>query len=97
MNTLGLPQDFLEAYGCPDLETYTTRVRSGEPDQVLDAAKNCMAPGTVAVDGDGRSFQDRRSLEKVRRRDRHQGQLACWASHWRMLRRLVPYPALRYY
>ena len=49
MNTLGLPQDFLEAYGCPDLETYTTRVRSGEPDQVLDAAKNCMAPGTVAV------------------------------------------------
>lgn len=46
MNTLGLPKDYLE--------TYTTRVRSVEPDQVLAAAKKYMAPGqaTVVVVGD---------------------------------------------
>jgi predicted Zn-dependent peptidase len=37
MKTLGLPNDYLE--------TYTTRVRSVEPDQILAAAKKYLAPG----------------------------------------------------
>ncbi len=41
MNTLGLPKNYLE--------TYTARVRSVEPDQVLAAAKKYMAPGQAAV------------------------------------------------
>jgi zinc protease len=41
MNTLGLPKDYLE--------TYTTRVRSVEPDQVLAVAKKYMAPGQAAI------------------------------------------------
>ncbi|HEV3198822.1 MAG TPA: pitrilysin family protein [Bryobacteraceae bacterium] len=41
MKILGLPNDYLE--------TYTTRVRSVEPDQVLSAAKKYMAPGQAAV------------------------------------------------
>jgi len=41
MNTLGLPKDYLE--------TYTTRVRSVEPDQVLSVAKKYMAPGQAAI------------------------------------------------
>jgi zinc protease len=41
MNTLGLPKDYLE--------TYTTRVRSVEPDQVLTVAKKYMAPGQAAI------------------------------------------------
>ncbi|MBZ5620340.1 MAG: insulinase family protein [Acidobacteriia bacterium] len=41
MKALGLPNDYLE--------TYTTRVRSVEPDQVLSAAKKYMAPGQAAV------------------------------------------------
>jgi predicted Zn-dependent peptidase len=41
MKVLGLPNDYLE--------TYTTRVRSVEPDQVLSAAKKYMAPGQAAV------------------------------------------------
>lgn len=41
MKTLGLPNDYLE--------TYTTRVRSVEPDQILAAAKKYLAPGQAAV------------------------------------------------
>jgi zinc protease len=41
MKVLGLPNDYLE--------TYTTRVRSVEPDQILSAAKQYMAPGQAAV------------------------------------------------
>ena len=41
MKVLGLPNDYLE--------TYTTRVRSVEPDQILSAAKKYMAPGEAAV------------------------------------------------
>jgi len=41
MNTLGLPKDYLE--------TYTTRVRSVEPDQILAVAKKYMAPGQAAI------------------------------------------------
>ena len=39
--SLGLPKDFLE--------TYTTHIRSVEPDQVLAAAKKYMAPGEDAI------------------------------------------------
>ena len=41
MKTLGLPNDYLE--------TYTTRVRSVEPDQILAAAKQYLATGQAAV------------------------------------------------
>jgi len=41
MKVLGLPNDYLE--------TYTTRVRSVEPDQILSAAKKYMATGQAAV------------------------------------------------
>jgi zinc protease len=41
MKVLGLPNDYLE--------TYTTRVRSVEPDQVLAAAKKYMAPDQAAI------------------------------------------------
>jgi len=41
MKVLGLPNDYLE--------TYTTRVRSVEPDQILSAAKKYIAPGEAAV------------------------------------------------
>jgi zinc protease len=41
MKVLGLPNDYLE--------TFTTRVRSVEPDQVLSAAKKYMAPGQAAI------------------------------------------------
>lgn len=41
MKTLGLPNDYLE--------TYTTRVRSVEPDQILAAAKKYLASGQAAV------------------------------------------------
>jgi predicted Zn-dependent peptidase len=41
MKTLGLPNDYLE--------TYTTRVRSVEPDQILAAAKKYMAPDQAAI------------------------------------------------
>jgi zinc protease len=41
MKTLGLPDNYLE--------TYTTKVRSVEPDQVLAAAKKYMAPGSAAI------------------------------------------------
>ena len=39
--TLGLPNDYLE--------TYTTRVRSVEPDQIQAVAKKYLAPGDSAV------------------------------------------------
>jgi zinc protease len=41
MKALGLPTDYLE--------TYTTRVRSVEPDQILAAAKKYMDPGQAAI------------------------------------------------
>ncbi len=41
MKALGLPNDYLE--------TYTTRVRSVEPDQILAVAKKYMAPEQTAV------------------------------------------------
>ena len=41
MVSLGLPKDFLE--------TYTTHIRSVEPDQVLAAAKKYLAPGEDAI------------------------------------------------
>ena len=41
MKVLGLPNDYLE--------TYTTRVRSVEPDQVLAVAKKYIAPGDAAI------------------------------------------------
>ncbi|HEV2444525.1 MAG TPA: pitrilysin family protein, partial [Candidatus Sulfopaludibacter sp.] len=41
MKALGLPNDYLE--------TYTTRVRSVEPDQILAAAKKYMEPGQAAI------------------------------------------------
>ena len=41
MKVLGLPNDYLE--------TYTTRVRSVEPDQILAVAKKYMSPGQAAV------------------------------------------------
>ncbi len=41
MKVLGLPNDYLE--------TYTTKVRSVEPDQILAAAKKYIAPGDAAV------------------------------------------------
>lgn len=41
MKVLGLPNDYLE--------TYTTRVRSVEPDQILSVAKKYMAPGSAAI------------------------------------------------
>lgn len=41
MKALGLPNDYLE--------TYTTRVRSVEPGQILAAAKKYMAPGDAAI------------------------------------------------
>jgi zinc protease len=41
MKTLGLPNDYLE--------TYTTRVRSVEPDRILAAAKKYLAPGQAAI------------------------------------------------
>jgi zinc protease len=41
MKALGLPNDYLE--------TYTTRVRSVEPDQVLSVAKKYIAPGQSAI------------------------------------------------
>ena len=41
VNSLGLPKDYLE--------TYVTRVRSVEPDQVLAAAKKYLAPGQSAI------------------------------------------------
>ena len=41
MKALGLPNDYLE--------TYTTRVRSVEPEQILAAARKYMAPGQAAI------------------------------------------------
>jgi len=41
MKTLGLPENYLE--------TYVTRVRSVEPDQIQAAAKKYMAPGQAAI------------------------------------------------
>jgi zinc protease len=41
MKALGLPNNYLE--------TYTTRVRSVEPDQILAAAKKYMAPDEAAI------------------------------------------------
>jgi predicted Zn-dependent peptidase len=41
VNSLGLPKDYLE--------TYTTHIRSVEPDQVLAAAKKYLAPGQSAI------------------------------------------------
>jgi predicted Zn-dependent peptidase len=41
MKVLGLPNDYLE--------TYTTRVRSVEPDQVLAAAKKYISPTQAAI------------------------------------------------
>jgi predicted Zn-dependent peptidase len=41
MKVLGLPNDYLE--------TYTTKVRSVEPDQILAAAKKYIAPGQAAI------------------------------------------------
>ncbi|HLK66421.1 MAG TPA: pitrilysin family protein [Bryobacteraceae bacterium] len=52
MKVLGLPNDYLE--------TYTTRMRSVEPDQVLAAAKKYMAPGdaSIVVVGDASKITD---------------------------------------
>ncbi|HEY1336281.1 MAG TPA: insulinase family protein, partial [Bryobacteraceae bacterium] len=41
MRTLGLPNDYLE--------TYVTRVRSVEPDQLLSVARKYLAPGESAI------------------------------------------------
>jgi predicted Zn-dependent peptidase len=41
MKALGLPNDYLE--------TYTTRVRSVEPDQILAVAKKYIAPAQAAI------------------------------------------------
>ncbi len=41
MKALGLPNDYLE--------TYVTRVRSVEPDQILAAAKKYVAPDQAAI------------------------------------------------
>jgi zinc protease len=41
MNTLGLPKDYLE--------TYVTRVRSVEPDQIQAVAKKYIVPGASAI------------------------------------------------
>jgi zinc protease len=41
MKILGLPNNYLE--------TYTTRIRSVEPDQVLQVAKKYMAPGQAVI------------------------------------------------
>ena len=41
IRTLGLPNDYLE--------TYTTRVRSVEPDQIEAAAKKYLAPDQAAI------------------------------------------------
>jgi zinc protease len=52
MKALGLPNEYLE--------TYTTRVRSVEPDQVLAASKKYMAPeqAAVIVVGDAAKLSD---------------------------------------
>jgi predicted Zn-dependent peptidase len=41
MRTLGLPNDYLE--------TYVTRVRSVEPDRLLEVARKYLAPGESAI------------------------------------------------
>jgi zinc protease len=52
MNTLGVPKDYLE--------TYTTHVRSVEPDQILAAAKKYFAPGqaVIVIVGDASKIGD---------------------------------------
>ncbi|HEY2017197.1 MAG TPA: hypothetical protein VGH38_27015, partial [Bryobacteraceae bacterium] len=57
MKALGLPNNYLE--------TYTTRVRSVEPDQVQAAAKKYIAPGqsAVVVVGDASKIAD--ALKKL--------------------------------
>ena len=57
MKALGLPNDYLE--------TYTTRVRSVEPDQVLSVAKKYIAPGqsAIVVVGDASKIGD--ALKKL--------------------------------
>ena len=68
MKTLGLPNDYLE--------TYVTRVRSVEPDQIQAAAKKYIAPeqAAIVVVGDAskigevrRNRRDRRRLVENRR------------------------------
>ena len=56
MKTLGLPNDYLG--------TYTTRVRSVEPDQILAAAKKYLAPGQAAVIVVGDAAKIGESLKK---------------------------------
>jgi zinc protease len=57
MKALGLPNDYLE--------TYTTKIRSVEPDQALAAAKKYIAPGqsAIVVVGDASKIGD--ALKKL--------------------------------
>lgn len=57
MKVMNLPKDYLE--------TYTTRINSVEPDQILSAAKKYMAPeeDVIVVVGDASKIQA--SLEKI--------------------------------
>lgn len=52
VDALGLPRNYLE--------TYTTHIRSVEPDQILSAARKYMAPGqdTIVVVGDASKIED---------------------------------------
>ncbi len=57
MKLMGLPNDYLE--------TYVTRVRSVEPDQILKAAKKYIDPAGAAIVVVGDAAQIARQLEKV--------------------------------
>jgi len=57
IKTLGLPNDYLE--------TYTTRIRSVEPDQVLAAAKQYISPDQAAIVVVGDASKIAEALKKL--------------------------------
>jgi len=57
VKTMGLPNDYLE--------TYTTRIRSTEPDQILAAAKKYISPDQAAIVVVGDAQKIGPALEKI--------------------------------
>ena len=57
VKTMGLPNDYLE--------TYTTRIRSTEPDQILAAAKKYISPEQAAIVVVGDAQKIGQALEKI--------------------------------